>query len=287
MTDLDELPQVHEVSATDAPHHRSKRAMRRWRWTVVLLVVVMVAVGGAIAVRMWLTAPARTIGVAETVDRFRQSSTSTSSNPSSTRHPRAPVAGVYVYDTAGQESIDALGGDTHTYPSETAMTVTAEGCGFRVTWAPLSGRSESSLLCPQDGGVAIEESTTAHEFLRQSDTEHFTCDPGAWWLPPPGTSAWTTVCRTADRVSTRSAHRLGTETLVIGGEPRDAIHIRYDDVLSAGSSGTTTSDLWLDPETGLVLKQHNEADTSNDSVIGTVVFREHLDLTLRSGSPQR
>ena len=284
MTDLDERHEIHEADAVEA---RSKGARSRRRWIIAGLVVVTVVIGGAIGLRMWLTAPARTIGVSETVDRFRQSGGSTNSTGSSTPRPQAPADGVYVYDTAGQESVDALGGDTHTYPSDTARTVTAEGCGYRITWAPLSGRSESSLLCLRDGGVAIAESTTAHEFLRQSDEEHFACDAGAWWLPPAGTTTWTTICRTADRVSTRSAHVLATETLVIGGQSRDAIHVRYDDVLSAGSTGTTTSDLWLDRETGLVLKQHNEADTRNDSVIGVVVFRERLDLTLRSVTPQR
>jgi hypothetical protein len=198
-----------------------------------------------------------------------------------------PEAGVYVYDTAGQESIDALGGDTHTYPAETTMTVTAEGCGFRASWTPVSGRTESSLVCVEGGGLAIRDSTTAHEFFRQSDEVTFVCDSGAWWLPPVGTTDWTTTCRTADRVSTRAGRLIGTETLTIGGEPRPSIHVRYDDVLSAGSSGTTTSDLWLDPGTGLVMKQHNEADTNNESVIGHVVFRERLDLALRSFTPRR
>ncbi len=76
------------------------------------------------------------------------------------------------------------------------------------------------------------------------------------------------------------------ESMTVGEQRRDAVHIRYDDVLSAGSTGTTTSELWIDRATGLVLKQHNEATTRNQSVIGTVEFREHLDLTLRSVTPQ-
>lgn len=258
--------------------------MRGHKIAIGVGVAVIVLVATAVGVRWWLTAPARTIGVTETVDRFRDES---SGSPTS-RAPglRAPVPGVYVYDTSGEESIDALGGDTHPYPAETAMTVTSEGCGFRVTWTPLEGRSESSLVCPEHGGLAIRESTTAHEFLRQSDEEHFVCDAGAWWLPPPDTTAWTTVCQTADRVSTRSARVIAVESVTVGDQPRDAIHLRYDDVLSAGSIGTTTSELWIDRETGMVLKQHNEAQTRNESVIGTVEFRERLDLTLRSVTPQ-
>jgi hypothetical protein len=253
------------------------------RTLAITVVIVVVLVAGAIGFRMWLTAPARTISVDETVDRYRDRPDPSTSVP----QLEMPREGVYAYDTSGEESIDALGGDTHSYPAETAMTVVTEGCGFRVTWTPLAGRSESSLLCPDGGGLAMQESTTAHEFLRQSDEERFRCDAGAWWLPPPGTTTWTTTCQTSDRVSTRTARLVGNETLNIGGESQNAVHVRYDDVLTAGSSGTTTSDLWLDPETGLVLRQHNEADTRNDSVIGVVVFRERLDLTLRSIDPQR
>jgi hypothetical protein len=36
-----------------------------------------------------------------------------------------------------------------------------------------------------------------------------------------------------------------------------------------------------------VLEQHIEAHTRNDTVIGVVNFREQLDLTLRSVTPQR
>ena len=242
-----------------------------------------VLVVGGIAVRTWLRAAPGAVGITETVDRYRQQS---SSGPSQAGR-RMPEPGAYVYDTSGTESVDALGGDAHQYPNTTAMTVVAEGCGYRITWAPLEGRLDDSLVCPRDGGLEVRASTTLHEFFRRSDQEDFTCDPGAWWLPPPGTKAWTATCRTADRVSTRSGRVVGVESIQVGTQQRPAIHVHYDDVLSAGSSGTTTSDLWLDQDSGLVLKQHSEAETRNETVIGVVVFRERIDLVLRSLEPQR
>jgi len=257
--------------------------MRAHRLWVAIAVVVVLVVGGGIAVRVWLTTDPRAVTVGETVDRYRETSTEKAPGASL----RAPDAGVYVYDTSGFESVDALGGDRHDYPAETAMTVVAEGCGFRVTWTPLEERTDSSLVCQQGDGLVVVESTTAHAFFRQSDEEHFVCDEGAWWLPPPGVAAWTTVCRTPDRVSTRSALVVGTEVVSVGGHAVDAVHLRFDDVLSSGSTGTTTSDVWLDRATGLVLKQHNDAETKNDSVLGVVVFKEEIDLTLRALDPQR
>ena len=111
----------------------------------------MVALGAVISVRAWLTEPPRRVGVDETVDGFRQVSKKTAAIDGGS----AAIDGVYVYDTSGQESIDVLGGDSHTYPSESALTVTSEGCGQRMTWKPLAGRSESWLVCPVDGGLAM------------------------------------------------------------------------------------------------------------------------------------
>lgn len=166
------------------------------------------------------------------------------------------------------------------------MTVAGEGCGFRITWTPVVGRTESSLLCPTGDGIEIVDSTTAHEFFRQSDEERFECDPGAWWLPPPAVTSWTTTCRTGDRVSTRAGRVVGDETVRVGGRSVPSVHVRYDDVLSAGSTGTTTSDVWLTPDTGLVLRQHNEAATSNETPIGVVRFTETLDLALLALEPR-
>ena len=260
------------------PHHGLRRS--RTVLAVCVVVVGLVAVG-LVAVHAWLTAAPRAVGVDETIDRYRHSSTT-----ATTVGDTQPVAGVYEYDTSGSESVDALGGDAHSYPPGTALTVTGEGCGYRITWTPLEGRLESSLLCGDHGGLALVESTTSHEFFRQSDEERFVCDPGAWWLPPTGVTSWTARCRSGDRVSTRSGRVIGPETVRVGTTDHAAVHIRYDDVLSEGSTGTTTSDLWLDPGTGLILRESNQADTRNDSVIGPVTFHERLDLTLRSLEPR-
>jgi hypothetical protein len=256
----------------------------RYKRSHLILAACILAVGvlavGVLTLRAWLAAPPRVVGLEETIDRYRQSTTT-----ATTTGAAQPVAGVYEYDTSGEESIDALGGDVHHYPPGTAMTITAEGCGYRMTWAPLEGRIESSLLCPEHGGVALVASTTGHEFFRQSDQEEFVCDPGAWWLPPPGVTTWTARCSSDDRVSTRSGQLIGFESVRVGAMEQSSVHIRYDDILSQGSTGTTTSDLWLDPQTGLVLRESNQADTRNDSVIGPVAFHERIDLTLRSLGP--
>jgi hypothetical protein len=48
-----------------------------------------------------------------------------------------------------------------------------------------------------------------------------------------------------------------------------------------------TTEVWIDQQTGLMLREHTVTDSRNDSVVGKVVFREQLDLTLRSLVPKR
>ena len=47
-----------------------------------------------------------------------------------------PEPGVYVYATTGSAKVDALNGAAHTYPAETTITVTLEGCGARTAGRP-------------------------------------------------------------------------------------------------------------------------------------------------------
>ena len=98
---------------------------------------------------------------------------------------------------------------------------------------------------------------------------------------------WTSSCSNEDRTSTRTGRLVGIEPYSIDGETRQAIHVEWDDLLSRDSDGTVTTDVWIDQQTGLMLKEHSVTDSRNDSVVGKVVFREQLDLTLRSLVPKR
>jgi hypothetical protein len=253
------------------------------RTVIIGIAAIGSVVVGLLAFRSWITASPRPVGIDEAVDRYRQSTSTTLPGDEALA---MPAAGVYVYNTSGDESVDALGGDSHSYPAVTAMAVAPEACGYRLTWTPLDGRTDSWLLCVQGSGVALTASTTEHEFFRQSDREEFVCDPGAWWLPPAGITAWTATCRTPDRVSTRAGRVVATELVDVGGVSQPAVHVRFDDVLSAGSTGTSTSDFWLDPRTGLVLRQRSDAHTSNESVLGRVAFHEEIELLLRAVDPR-
>ena len=58
-----------------------------------------------------------------------------------------PEPSVYLYETVGDEHIDALGGATHTYPAQTTMSVTLTDCGYRVRWDVFKERFDELDLC--------------------------------------------------------------------------------------------------------------------------------------------
>ena len=257
---------------------------KRRRWIVLSIVVasVLIGIGTALGMRAWLTAEPRRVGVQETIIGFRQDATD-----GTDAHEVATVDGVYVYDTSGSESIDVLGGDAHSYPSETALTVTSEACGLRMTWKPLAGRSESWLVCPLNGGTITPRTSSVHSFFRQTYDTAFVCNSDSWWTPPEGMSTWTSSCGNDDRTSTRVGRVIGIEPYAIDGETRDVIHAEWREELSRGSEGTVTTEIWIDKQTGLMLREQVTTDSRNDSVVGKVTFEELLDLRLRSLVPQR
>ena len=248
--------------------------------------VAVLVVGGGLGFRAWLTAAPKHVTVGEAVDRYRSSASESSSSVAPAIGLPAP--GVYVYTTDGREKVDALGGDTHNYPSPTTITVTSTGCGYHLSWMPVTGRADTTDVCRSAEGFVIATVVNAHEFFHISQAETFTCAPGSWWLPPAGTTQWTSSCRSdGGRLTERVAHVVGTESVSVGGESRAAVHVRWDDTVTGSSTGSSASDLWLDPSTGLPLRETSTASTGNDTVIGHVTFDERIDLTLTSMAPQR
>jgi hypothetical protein len=192
-----------------------------------------------------------------------------------------------VFATQGQESVDALGGDTHGYPSTTTVTVTSTDCGFRMSWMPVAGRADATDVCFVHGGLVERGAVNTHEFFQISQSEQFACDEDAWWLPPDGVTEWTVTCRSdGGRTTSRVGRMLGTEPVQVGAAALQADHVRFDDTVTGSSTGTSATDLWLDPQTGLLLRQTSVTSTANDTQIGHVTFDEHIDMTLQSTTPQ-
>jgi hypothetical protein len=257
------------------------RRHHRRRWFFACGVALVLVVGAVSGFRAWLTQEPSQVSVGDAVNRYRAGS-----GPPPSEVTSGPQPGVYVYTTSGSESVDALGGDTHTYPDPTIMTVTPSACGFTMSWTPVAERVDVTRLCRTGGGVVEASTTNSHTFFHMTQAEEFACDPGAWWLPPPAVTAWTATCRSPGTTTIRTARVIGTEPLTVGPTTVEAVHIRFDDAISGTSIGTSNTDWWFDPGTGLPLRQHATTQTSSETQIGHVSFHETIDLALTSLKPQ-
>ena len=90
-----------------------------------------------------------------------------------------PMPGVYVYDTVGDERIDALGGTTHTYPAQTTMTVTNTDCGYRVRWDVFQERFDELDLCITPEGESVDTTRQYREFFGIANDRTYQCDAAA------------------------------------------------------------------------------------------------------------
>ncbi|HEX9978407.1 MAG TPA: hypothetical protein VGB41_07265 [Acidimicrobiia bacterium] len=189
--------------------------------------------------------------------------------------------GIYVYDTTGFEEIDALGGAHHDYPAETYLVIEEGPCGPVVRWLALDERWERSEHCGPD--LAVTTSTGYHEWFGIPDTGVSTCTSPIF--PPAGETTWTMECSDGESTSTAHATVVGTETLDIGGQQVETLHIRIEETTSGSTIGNTTTNVWRLPGTPLVVRKQVDDATANASRIGDVHYVEQVTLQLRSLLP--
>jgi hypothetical protein len=248
----------------------------------VILVGVAAAAGiAAAAAVVWAVAlrdTAEPVSVDEVVDRYRARAASGDT---------AIPAGVYVYETSGEESISALGGTTHEYPLESTITVTPARCGMTLTWDALEERASAYTICDEGEELSLLEWTERHRFFGQDDRNDWRCDHVAW-LPAeaePGLEL-PYRCKSSDTLQAGTLTVVGTEPVVVGGTRLDALRVRIDATETGAARGTLAEERWLEPETGLPLRIVYRVETKNSSPIGDVTFEEGYELHLHSLEPR-
>lgn len=229
---------------------------------------------------------ATTVPVATTDDPSSTTSSSMATGFVVGEDPGDP--GLYVYETTGFEEIDALGGARHDYPQETFFTIQPGGCGIITRWTALEERWSENELCPSDDGFRLAGFESYHEWFGRSDLQDFSCDPDTALVSPaaPEVRTWTYECSTDERTERWIVEVLGVETLQVGGESVDAVHVRVTSALEGASEGASATDTWYLPGTGLIIKRIAERSSVNQSLIGDVHYRESFEITLTSVEPR-
>jgi hypothetical protein len=264
------------------------------RTLVIVVAGALVVVAGVVIVVVLTFMKNDTTAI--DVDQARAAATSTTTSSPGTAStvaaggtPTTPTAGgdaiVYVYDMSGHEEIDALMGARHEYPAQTYLTVQNGGCGQVWRWQAIEERWSSWEVCdPQTVTVAGFDSF--NKWFGVEDLEDYRCGDGAPYLPPsPDTDTWTFVCATDAIEQDTTAEVVGMETLDVGGQQVDTLHIHYTDTLSGDSAGGSEEDRWFRVDDPLLVKEVASTASSSTSPIGTVHYTEEYEMTLQSLEP--
>jgi hypothetical protein len=253
---------------------RSRRLLIGFCTTIVALIAVLVAAWSA---GLLLHDSSEAASLEQALHDFRTST-----------HGKLGLNGVYLYATEGRESINALGGASHTYPLTTSITVIEVPCGLRLRWAALEGRSTTWTFCSTAAGIELRRSDERHTFFGQTDHMVYACS-GRLLLPKrfahPSDNPF--GCESRRNSEPGNAHVFGQTTLEVGKSRVRAVHARTTLTIHRGDRGTETIDWWLDTATGLPLRIVLESRTSRSMFVGTVRYREKLSLRLLSLQPRR
>ena len=246
--------------------------------TVILSIVVLL--GGYFYARSRDSATVVPVGAV--IDEFRDTELTGFSAP------RRPEPGVYVFDTVGEERVDALGGTSHEYPAETTITITPTECGYRSRWDALRERWDETDLCVNDGGESIKSARQYHEFFGWANNRVYQCDPDhliRLYPPRPGDRR-SVICSDQESTTEMVVTVVGTEDVVVAGVAVPALHVTVETRVTGSVRGNTELDYWADPETGLVLRRHSIVSTDADSPLGTTKYEEEYTIELRSLEPR-
>ncbi|MBX5442775.1 MAG: hypothetical protein IRZ32_14780 [Solirubrobacteraceae bacterium] len=260
--------------------------MRR-TWIIVLASIGAVLVAGLLLVRSWLLGDdTEPIAVERIVERYR-GETAPATAGTLPEGVEIPAAGVYEYETAGDERADLLGGSEHEYPDRTTIAVRAVDCGFEQTWTALDKRSETWTLCAKPGALEPIRFNDVHSFYGRTDDRTYECSGGEIPLRPGGGRS-TIVCRREGVTRTDTVRALGAETVDVGGEQVPAVHVRVRFRMAGSTEGGGTYDVWLARATGLPVRVVADNASRSDTPIGAKVnYTERFELRLVSLEPQR
>jgi hypothetical protein len=257
----------------------------RWRkvFTIAASVVgalVVLMVAAVLYVRS--RDSATVVPVGEAVDEFRETSDSVVATS------ELPPPGVYVYDTSGDERVDALGGISHAYPTETTITFTHTECGYQARWDALRERWDELNVCVTPDGEAIESASQYHEFFGVANEQGFSCDATRLVLvdPPVAGTTHTSPCSGGSSTNDLTVTIVGIEPIEVGGATIEAVRIHVSSALAGEVRGTSELDYWAHPDNALILKRVSRVVTDANSALGTTHYEEDYSITLRSLVPR-
>jgi hypothetical protein len=224
------------------------------------------------------------VTVADAVSRYRSATTLAGQAADVATDPHS---GVYRYATKGQESINALGGSKHAYPTETTVTLTAAECGWSARWDAVVERWRDDHLCRRADGIYESRFVEYHEFFNHKNVRTLECDGEPLVMPAEATPVrtWQFTCTDGSVHIAIVGTTVGVENLNVGGTSTPVIHVHFESTTTGDASGHGAEDVWFEPTRGLYVRRICDASSDSMSVIGTTNYIEHFELDLMSLEP--
>ncbi len=251
----------------------------RWLSLVALIIVVFGTAGGTAWALVFRTVSSP-VTFKDALRLYRRDAVSSLTNA----WARLPRPGVYTYRSSGGESLSIMGA-ARTFPPLTSMIVTDTSCAD-VTWVPFVEHTESTVVCPAADGAYEIPSMVTHEVIGGSTTTSTLDCPGTLYLLPPDTKSdahWSTRCTLSDphETVTVTGVSLGSSTLIVDGHHVQTQHVRLTELYAGTATGTDPTDFWLQPATGLIIRETEAVNVTQDGV----AYHQSSDARLISLSP--
>ncbi len=117
-----------------------------------------------------------------------------------------------------------------------------------------------------------------------------TCPATTYIVPPHPVigERWSSTCHQSGSGVRVDGVVIGPSHVTVGTQSVPAIHTRFTMHFSGSEQGVSPTDVWMSPEGGLILRQHETVSVAEGSTpLGSVHYSETMDITLRSLVPKR
>jgi hypothetical protein len=261
-----------------------------WHWvqqhrvlSVLVLSAVMVACAGGTAWALIFRTVSSPVTLRDALRLYRREQTA---KVMASLRNRLPAPGVYTYRTSGGEGLNLMGME-RSFPASSSMIVTDGRCAT-VTWVPILQHTEATTMCRGPTGTLWVARLVTSESIAGSSTTSVVDCPSTAYLEPAGPSpatSWRAQCALSDPVEAvdLGGRTLGRTSTVVGGRSVAVEHVRITLVYVGSQRGTNPTDLWIDPATGLIVRQ---AETASIDQSG-VTYGEAMRASLVSLTPLR
>jgi hypothetical protein len=256
--------------------------VQQHRWlSLVALAIVVIGTAGGTAWALVFRTVSSPINLKDALRLYRKEAVTSLANSWRARLPRP---GVYTYRTSGGEGLSVMGAQ-RSFPARSSMIVT-DGTCTHVTWAPFVQHTETTTVCPTTSGAYTIPSTVTHETIGGSTTTSTLDCPATLYLLPPNLRAgshWSARCTLSDphEAVTVDGVALGRIAVTVGGQRVEVEHVRLTQHFVGAASGTNPTDYWVIPTNGLIVREVEDVEVTQDGVH----YRQNSDTRLTSLTP--